>query len=78
MKTDKDKLLLVETNDEFDPPLKTIKKNCTDHSILSIKEKMNNNAVSFHNVTYGETLNEISNLVISKSPTIRGYSIYDH
>ena len=36
-------------------------------SILSIKEKINNNMFSFQNVTYEETLNEINNLDTSKS-----------
>ena len=43
LKTDKDKQFLVETKDVFDPVFKAIKKYSTHPSILSIKEKMNNN-----------------------------------
>ena len=52
----------------FDPVLKAIKK-CKAHpSILSIKEKMNNNVFSFRKVTYEEILIEINSLDTSKSP----------
>ena len=67
LKIDKDKEFLVETNDVFDPVLKEIKKYSTHPSILSIKEKMNNNVFSFRNVIYEEILNEISSLDTSKS-----------
>ena len=43
LKIDKDKQFLVETKDVFDPVFKAIKKYSTHPSILSIKEKMNNN-----------------------------------
>ena len=36
-------------------------------SILSIKEKMNNNVLPFRNVTYEEIFNEINNFNTSKS-----------
>ena len=68
LKIDKDKPFLVETNDEFDPVLKAIKKNSAHPSILSIKEKMNNNVFSFRKVTYEEILIEINSLDTSKSP----------
>ena len=67
LKIDKDKPFLVETNDEFDPVLKAIKKNSAHPSILSIKEKMNNNVFSFRKVTYEEILIEINSLDTSKS-----------
>ena len=67
LKTGKDKQFLVETNDVFDPVLKAIKKYSAHPSILSIKEKMNNNVLSFRKVTYEEILNEINSLVTSKS-----------
>ena len=67
MKIDKNKQFLVQTSDVFDPVLKAIKK-CSSHpSILSIKEKMNNNVLSFRNVAYEEILNEINSLDTSKS-----------
>ena len=62
LKIDKDKQFLVETNDVFDPVLKAIKKYSAHPSILSIKEKMNNNVFSFQNVNYEEKLNEINSL----------------
>ena len=62
LKIDKDKQFLVETNDAFDPVLKAIKKYSAHPSILSIKEKMNNNVFSFQNVNYEEKLNEINSL----------------
>ena len=43
LKVDKEKQFLVEKNDISDPVLKAIKKYSTHPSILSIKEKMNNN-----------------------------------
>ena len=43
LKIDKEKQFLVEKNDISDPVLKAIKKYSTHPSILSIKEKMNNN-----------------------------------
>ena len=46
-KIDYDKQFIVETNDVFDPVLKAIKKYSVPPSILSIKEKMNNNVFSF-------------------------------
>ena len=67
LKTDKDKKSLVETNDVFDSVLKTIKKYSVHPSILRIQEKMNNNVLSFRNVTYEEILNKSSSLEISKS-----------
>ena len=70
MKIDKNKQFLVQTYlscDIFDPVLKAIKKYSSHPSILSIKEKMNNNEFSFRNVTYEEILNEISSLNTSKS-----------
>ena len=51
LKIDKEKQFLVERNDISDPVLKTIKKYSTHPSILSIKEKMNNNELSFRKVT---------------------------
>ena len=67
LKIDKDKQFLVETNDVFEPVFKAVKK-CSAHpSILSIKEKMNNNVFSFRKVTYEEILNEINSLDTSKS-----------
>ena len=66
-KTDKDKQVLVETNEVFDPVLKTIKKYSTHPSILRIKEKMNNKAFSFRKVTYEEILNESNSSDNSKS-----------
>ena len=67
LKIDKDKQFLVETNDVFAPVLKTIKIYSAHPSILSIKEKMNNNVLSFRNVIYEEILNEINSLHTSKS-----------
>ena len=67
LKIDKDKRFLVETNCVFGPVLKTINKYGAHPSILSIKEKMNNNVFSFRNVTYEEILNEINSLDTSKS-----------
>ena len=68
LKIDKDKQFLVETNDVFDPVLKAIKNYSAHHSILRIKEKMNNhNVFSFRKVTYDEILNEINSLDTSKS-----------
>ena len=64
---DKDKWFLVETLDVFDPVLKAIKKYSAHPSILSIKEKMNNNVFSFQNVNYEEKLNEINSLDTWKS-----------
>ena len=66
LKIDKVKRFLFETNDVFDPALKAIKKYSAHPSILSIKEKMNNNVFSFRNVTY-KILNEINSLDTSKS-----------
>ena len=57
----------MKQNDVFDPVLKAIKKYSVHPSILSIKEKMNNNVFSFRKVTYEEILNEINSL-----DTIRG------
>ena len=67
LKIDKNKQFLVQNSDIFDPVLKAIKKYSSHPSILSIKEKMNNNVFSFRNVTYEEILNEISSLDTSKS-----------
>ena len=67
LKIDKDKQFLVEANNIFDPVLKAIKKYSSHPSILSIKEKINNNVFSFQKVTYEEILNEIKNLDTSKS-----------
>ena len=67
LKIDKNKQFLVEANDVFDPGLKAIKKYSVHPSILSIKEKMNNNVFSFRKVTYEEILNEINSLDTSKS-----------
>ena len=67
LKIDKDKQFLVETNDVFDPVLKAIKKYSAHPSILSIKEKINNNVFSFRKVTYEEILNETNSLDTSKS-----------
>ena len=47
--------------------LKAIKKYSTHHSVLSIKEKMNNNVFYFRKVTYEEILNETNSLDTSKS-----------
>ena len=67
LKKDKDKWFLVETLDVFYPVLKAIKKYSAHPSILSIKEKMNNNVFSFQNVNYEEKLNEINSLDTWKS-----------
>ena len=69
-----DKRLPVGTNNVPDPLLKTIKKYNTQPNILSIKEKMNNNVLSFRNVTYEEILNKINggNFKINK---VRRYSL---
>ena len=67
LKIDKDKQFLVETNDLFYPVLKANKKYSAHPSILSIKEKMNNNVSSFRKVTYEEVLNKINNLDTLKS-----------
>ena len=67
LKIEKDKQFLVETNDAFDSVLKAIKKYSTHHSVLSIKEKMNNNVFYFRKVTYEEILNETNSLNTSKS-----------
>ena len=67
LKIDQDKQFLVETNNVFDPVLRAIKKYSAHPSILSVKEKMNNNMFSFRNVTYEEILNEINSLDASKS-----------
>ena len=67
LKIDKGKQFLVEANDVFDPVLKAIKKYSAHPSILSIKEKMNNNVFPFRKVTYKEILNEIKSLDTSKS-----------
>ena len=61
------KQFLVETNDVSDPVLKAIKKYSAHPSILRVKEKMNNNVLSFRKVTYEEILNEINSLDTSKS-----------
>ena len=65
LKIDNDERFLV------DPVLKAIKKYSTHPSILSIKEKINNNVFSFGNVTYHqsyeEILNEINGLDTSRS-----------
>ena len=52
----------VETNDVFDAVLKANKKYSAHPRILSIKERMNNDVLSFRNVTHEEVLNEINNL----------------
>ena len=67
LRIDKDKQFLVEINDVFDSILKSIKKYSAHPSILSIKEKMDNNVFPFRNITYEEILNEINCLDISKS-----------
>ena len=67
LKIAKDKQFLVETNDVFDHVLKAIKKYSAYPSILSIKEKMNNNVFSFRKVSYEEILNEINSLHTPKS-----------
>ena len=67
LKIDKDKQFLFETNDVFDPVSKAIKKYSANPSVLSIKEKMNNNMFSFRKVTYEEIINEINSLDTSKS-----------
>ena len=66
-KIDKDKQFLLETNDVFDPIFKAIKKYNAHPSILSIKEKMNNNVFSFRNVTHEGILNETNSFDTSKS-----------
>ena len=66
-KIGKEKRFLVETNDIFDPVLKTIKEYSAHPSILSIKEKMNSNVFFLRNVTYEEILNEINNLSTSNA-----------
>ena len=63
LKIDSDKQFLFEINDVLDP---AIKKHSAHPSILSIKEKMNNNVFSFQKVTYVEILNEINSLDTSK------------
>ena len=67
LKIDMGKQFLVEANDVFDPVLKAITKYSAHPSILSIKEKMNNNVFPFRKVTYKEILNEIKSLDTSKS-----------
>ena len=67
LKIDKCKWFLLETNDVFDPVSKAIKKYSAHPSILSLKEKMNNNVFSFWNVTYEKNLNEINKMDISNS-----------
>ena len=67
LKIDKDKQFPVEANYVFDPNLKAIKKYSTHQSVLSIKQKMNNNVFSFRKVTYEEILNEINSLDTSES-----------
>ena len=67
LKIDKDKQFLVETNNVFDPVLKAIKKYSPHPSILSIKEKMNNNMFSLRKVTYEKIINEFNSLDTSKS-----------
>ena len=57
----------METNDVFDPVSKTIKNYSAHPSILSIKEKTNNDVFSFWKVTYEEILNEINSLDTSYS-----------
>ena len=47
LKIYKGKRFLVETNDAFDPVLKTTKKDNAHPNILNIKEKMNNSVFSF-------------------------------
>ena len=69
-----DKRLPVGTNNVPDPLLKKIKKYNTQPNILSIKEKMNNNVLSFRNVTYEEILNKI-NSGNFKINTVRRYSL---
>ena len=59
---DKDQRFLVDTNGVFVIVLKTIKKYSAYTSTLNRKEKMNNNVVSFQNVTYEEILNDIDSL----------------
>ena len=59
---DKDQRFLVDTNGVFVIVLKTIKKYSAHTSTLNRKEKMNNNVVSFQNVTYEEILNDIDSL----------------
>ena len=49
-------------NHVFDLVVKTIKNYRAHPSILSIKEKMNNNVFFFRNVTYKEVLNETNSL----------------
>ena len=65
MKIDIDKQFLVKTKDVFNPVLQVLKKYSAHPSILSIKEKMNNNVFSFRKVTYEEILNEINSLDLS-------------
>ena len=67
LKIYKDKHFIVETNDAFDPVLKAVKKYSIHPSILSIKEKMNNNVFTFRKGTYEEILNETNSLDTSKS-----------
>ena len=57
LKIDEDKQFPVETNNVFDPVLRAIRKYSAHPSIISVKEKMNNNMFSFRNVTYEEILN---------------------
>ena len=66
MKIDKDKQFLVQTNDVFDPVLKT-RKIALILAFLESKKKMNNNMFSFRKVTYEEILNEFNSLGTSKS-----------
>ena len=47
LKADKHKRFLVETNGVFDLVLKAYKKYSAHPSILRVKEKMNNNVLSF-------------------------------
>ena len=67
LKIDKDKQFLVGAYDICDPVLRAIKKYSAHPSIVRIKEKMNNNVLSFRKVTYQEILNEINSLDTSKS-----------
>ena len=66
-KVGKDKRFLRKTSDMTEPALKAIKNYSAHTSILSIKEKINNNVFSFRNVTHYQILNEINNLDTSNS-----------
>ena len=64
LKIHKDKRFLVETNDVLDPVLKGVKKYSSHPSILSIKEKMNNNVFPFRPLSILPSLSKTCELLI--------------